>query len=67
MNLESIRKQKGLSQTQLDDAAGLRRGTTHDIEHERSSKPSWDTVARISRVLGVQPEDIFPVENGTAA
>jgi DNA-binding XRE family transcriptional regulator len=68
MNLESIRKQRLLSQTQLDDAAGLRRGTVHDIEHGRSGNPSWETVSKLSKALGVTPEELFPIEgNGTAA
>ncbi len=62
MRLVEARKRMGLNQSQLDDLAGLRRGTTHDIESGRSRFPRWDTVCKLARVLGVDPNWLFPVE-----
>jgi DNA-binding XRE family transcriptional regulator len=62
MKLEKLRKQKGLTQTGLDQAAGLPRGTTSDIELGRNKKPSWECVAKICAALGAQPEKAFPVK-----
>jgi DNA-binding XRE family transcriptional regulator len=67
VKLETIRTKKGLSQVELDEKAGLRRGTTFDIENGRNQKPAFDTVVRLARVLEVEPEKLFPVKNETAA
>ena len=67
MNLEEIRNQKGISQTDLDERAGLSRGTTNDIERGRNKRPAYETVVRLARALEVQPEEIFPINNEPAA
>ncbi len=68
MNLETIRKSKGLTQSQLDEAAGLTRGTTSDIERGKNANPSWETVRRLSDALETRPEELFPAkEDGNAA
>jgi DNA-binding XRE family transcriptional regulator len=69
MNLEEVRTQKGISQTELDEKAGLHRGTINDIERGRNKRPAFEVVVRIARVLDVPAESLFPVntENGNAA
>ncbi len=60
MKLEAIRTKRKLSQIELDEKAGLRRGTTHDIEKGRSKNPSYETVVRLAKALEVEPEKLFP-------
>lgn len=67
MKLEKIREKQGLSQSELDALAGLRKGTVHDIERKRNERPSWETVARLSAALKVRPEELFPIETNDAA
>lgn len=67
MNLELARKIKGFTQTDLDEAAGLTRGTVSDIERGKNKNPSWETVAKIAKAIGVSPEDLFPINGDTAA
>lgn len=66
MNLEAIRKEKGLTQMGLDEAAGLTRGTTNDIERGKNKNPSYEIVRRIAAVLERAPEEIFPAAEQTA-
>lgn len=67
MDLKDARRLVGLSQAQLDDLAGLRRGTTADIEQGRNNRPAHETVTRYVRAFrrkgldGVTAEDLFPV------
>lgn len=67
MSLKVIRHKKGLTQTELDDAAGITRGTTSDIERGKNAHPSWEIVSRISEALNVKPEKLFPVNKESAA
>lgn len=67
MNLKEAREAVGLSQLQLDKAAGLNNGNVHDIESGRNGNPNWTTVHGIVTALrkkglkGLKAEDIFPV------
>lgn len=69
--LQSVREMAGLSLAQLDRAAGLATGTTHDLESGRTQNPSWQTVGRIVRALqrrglkGVTAESIFPISDAS--
>ena len=69
MTLSEIRKALGLSQRQLDLAAGLPGGTVHDLEAGRTKNPSWLTVnnlvsgLRDRGAVGLHAEDLtFGVE-----
>ncbi len=62
MNLETARKAKGLTQTELDEKANLTRGTVSDIERGKNKKPAWETVCKIAAILERPPLEIFPVE-----
>ena len=66
MKLEQVRIKKGMTQTDLDEAARLTRGTTNDIERGKNKNPSWEIVKRISDVLNVPPEELFPVKTNAA-
>lgn len=67
MDIKEARRLTGLSQAQLDAAAGVRLGTTMDLESGRNKNPSHSTVVRIVRALhqrglaGLTTEDLFPV------
>lgn len=67
MTLREAREAVGLSQLQLDKAAGLNSGNVHDIEAGRNNNPSWATVHGIVSALrkrglkAIQAEDLFPL------
>ncbi len=67
MNLETIRKSKGLTQTQLDEKAGLKRGTVNDIERGKNRNPCWLIIYKLAKALEAPPEQVFPVETNAAA
>lgn len=67
MTLKEAREDARLSQAELDRRAGLRTGTTADIELGRNRRPAWEVVKRIADALGAQPEELFPITpNGEA-
>ena len=66
MRLAEARQQKGLNQSQLDELAELPRGTVHDIEKGRNGNPSWETVCKLAKALGADPNWLFPIETKTA-
>lgn len=67
MTLEHARKLLRLNQRDLERAAGVCRGTVHEIENGRNKRPSYDTVVRIVSALqrhglpGITAEQLFPV------
>lgn len=61
MLLREAREDARLSQAELDRRAGLRAGTTADIELGRNRRPAWAVVKRLSDALGVAPETLFPL------
>jgi transcriptional regulator with XRE-family HTH domain len=67
MNLEQTRKAKGFTQTELDEKAGLTKGTVSDIERGKNRRPSWEVVKRIAETLGSTPEELFPIHDISAA
>lgn len=56
--IEKLRKQKGMTQEQLAEKAGLHRAYFWDIENGRNI--SIKTAYKIARALGVNLKDIFP-------
>jgi len=60
--LAKYRKQKGLSQTQLAKLIGVAQSTIAMIETGKIM-PSLRTALRLSRILGVPVEELFPVED----
>lgn len=57
-NLRRIRKDRGLSQEQVADAAGLSRVGYANLEGERAV-PRADSLARIAKALGVGLDDLL--------
>ena len=56
-NLQELRINRGLSQRQLADRAGLSPGAVWRLERRGSGRP--DTVKKVADVLGVRPVDLL--------
>lgn len=61
MNLRTARRIKDITQARLAELSGVDQTTISDIERGRNINPSWATVSRIAKALGVEPEELFPV------
>jgi DNA-binding XRE family transcriptional regulator len=57
-NLTSIRKAKGLSQTELAEAVGIKQATVSRIE-KGVNNPSLDVAEKIAEALGVNVVELF--------
>jgi transcriptional regulator with XRE-family HTH domain len=55
--LRELREDRGWTQQELAEAAGLSRGAVRDFEQSRSV-PSWDSVLKLAEALGVRC-DVF--------
>ena len=58
-NLWRIRREKGLKQYQFAARLGIDQGTLSKIENNLK-EPSWPFVVDCARILGVNPEELFP-------
>jgi transcriptional regulator with XRE-family HTH domain len=56
-NLQELRINRGLSQRQLSERAGLSPGAVWSLEQRGSGRP--DTLKKIADVLGVCPVDLL--------
>ena len=57
-NLRILRKQKGLSQEELADSAGINRNYVGQIEREEKS-PTVDVLEKLAIALEVNAVDLF--------
>lgn len=57
-NLRVMRKQKGFTQEELADLAGINRNYVGQIEREEKS-PTVDMIERLATVLSVQPAELL--------
>jgi transcriptional regulator with XRE-family HTH domain len=57
-NLRLLRKQKGFTQEELADEAGINRNYVGQIEREEKS-PTIDLLEKLVLALDVKPEDLF--------
>jgi DNA-binding XRE family transcriptional regulator len=73
MTLPEARDLVLVSQRKLDKLAGLRSGTTFQIEAGRNAKPSYETVMRLIRglqragLIGLRHEQIFEISDDLSA
>lgn len=67
MALRETRLAKGFTQEQLAERAGVDQPTISALETGKIINPSWNTVARLAHALGVDPTDIFPVNEAVAS
>ena len=63
--LKELREQRGLTQQQLADGAGIAKATVADLEQGRYA-PSWPTVITLAKALGVDSQALFQEQLGTA-
>lgn len=59
--IKTTRIAQGISQRELADRAELSRSYLCDIEHGRSSKPSFDCLERLASALGADRTDLLRV------
>ncbi len=57
-NLRRLRQDRGLSQEELADLAGLNRNYIGMIEREENA-PTVDTLDELAKALKVQPEELL--------
>jgi transcriptional regulator with XRE-family HTH domain len=53
--LKALRAERGLTQQQLADAAGLSQQTVGHLESGRRHRPTGDTLVRLAEALGIPP------------
>jgi transcriptional regulator with XRE-family HTH domain len=58
MRLRELRKERGWTQPELADKAGLTRDGVAHLEQGRR-KPTWETVVALAAALGVTPNDFL--------
>lgn len=66
MTLREARQRKGWTQVELAQRAGVTQVHISSIELGKVAAPSWETVSRLSKALGVKPETLFPVSEKPA-
>jgi transcriptional regulator with XRE-family HTH domain len=57
--LKRLREAAGLSLYELDKRTGINRSTLMRIEDGTTTQPDVDTLNRLARALGVDPEDFY--------
>lgn len=62
MTLREARLRRNMTQEALAAASGIEQATISNLETGRVQSPSWDTVAKLSAALEMDPHDIFPVQ-----
>lgn len=56
--LKSLRKQRGITQTQIADELGIRQNTYSDYENDKT-QPSIESIVRICKILDVPADILF--------
>ena len=68
MKLVEARRLTSLSQADLEELAGVTKGTVADIERGKNKNPSHESVTKLIRALqqhglaGLTAEELFPVD-----
>jgi transcriptional regulator with XRE-family HTH domain len=57
--LRTARRIARLTQPELAAKSGVSQTTISAIERGANKKPTWDSVVRIAKALGVEPSEIF--------
>ena len=63
--LRNARERAGLTQEQLADKAGISRQALGALE--RGAAPMWRTAKLLAEVLGIEPEELFPLPERAAS
>lgn len=59
--LRTARRLARLTQPALAERSGVSQATISAIERGVNRKPTWDSVVRLAKALGVEPHEIFEV------
>ena len=59
--LLAVRKERGLTQQQLADLAGVHQGTVASIESGRTADPAASVLLGVAKALDVDPRDLLPL------
>ena len=62
MSLKDIRLQAELTQEELAERSGVNQTTISAIERGQIKSPTYDTVVRLARSLGVPVDELFPAD-----
>ena len=57
--LRTARRLAKLTQPELAERSGVSQTTISALERGVNKKPTWDSVIRLSKALGVEPHEIF--------
>ena len=61
MTLREARRRKGWTQVELASRTGVTQASISAIERGDVVSPTWETVSRLSKALGIKPDALFPV------
>jgi transcriptional regulator with XRE-family HTH domain len=59
--LRTARRLARLTQPELAERSGVSQTTISGLERGTNKKPTWESVVRIAKALGVEPHEIFEV------
>jgi transcriptional regulator with XRE-family HTH domain len=57
--LQQLRVERGLTQAQLADKAGVRRATVTEWEKDERQRPVFDVLEKLAKALGVEPGELL--------
>jgi transcriptional regulator with XRE-family HTH domain len=66
-HLRAWRKKRGLTQEQLAEQSGIDQGTISALETAEDPNPTWKTLQRLSAVLRVKADELFPANERVSA
>ncbi|MDA9422921.1 helix-turn-helix transcriptional regulator [Bradyrhizobium sp. CCBAU 53380] len=61
-SVKDLRRSRTMSQTDLAEAAGVRRALVSDIERSVAN-PTLESLSRIAKALGVEPADLLSTDS----
>ena len=61
-NLKSVRESRGMTQQELADRIGMRRGTILHLENSRYN-PSLEMALKIAQVFDLRVEELFQLKD----
>lgn len=59
LRIREIREERGFSQEQLANLAGVRQATVSELERRRGGRVDLDVVEKLAAALGVEPGDLI--------
>lgn len=59
LRIREVREERGFSQEQLANLAGVRQATVSELERRRGGRVDLDVVEKLAAALGVEPGDLI--------